>query len=234
MSNNEFLLVLRTGNNSLHKEWLIPKIDRNFDIFLDYYDDQPGMFKEDATYYTASKGIKYNSMFALIENYRSIFSNYKAIWFPDDDISTNSVNINKMFDLFNSYDLLLAQPALTRDSYFSHTITLKQENTKLRYTNFVEAMAPIFSPEALNKCYNTFSKSVSGWGLDLAWPKILDYPTNKIAILDETPVKHTRPIGVSSVYKSFKIPPYQEMCTVAAEYDIKLPYIFQEYGSVLL
>lgn len=234
MSKKKFLIVLRTGDTSLHKEWLTPKIERNFDLFLDYYGDQPNMFKEDATYYTASKSVKYNSLFALIENYKSIIFDYKAVWFPDDDISTNSVNINKMFDLFSTYDLLLAQPSLTKDSYFSHPITLKRETTKLRYTNFVEAMAPIFSLEALMMCYNTFSKSISGWGLDFTWPKILNYPTDKIAILDETPIKHTRPVGVSSFYKSLKISPSQEMCMLTAEYDIKLPYIFYEYDSVLL
>lgn len=234
MSKNKFLIVSRAGDTSLHKEWLVPNIERNFDLFLDYYGDQPNMFKEDATYYTASKSIKYNSLFALIENYKSIIFDYKAVWFPDDDLSTNCVNINKMFDLFSSYDLLLAQPALTKDSYFSHPITLRRETTKLRYTNFVEVMAPIFSIEALKMCYLTFPKSVSGWGLDFTWPKILDNPTDKIAILDETPIKHTRPIGVSGWYKSLNISPYQEMYMLAAEYDIKFPYIFNEYGSVLL
>lgn len=234
MSKNKFLIVLRAGDTSIHKEWLVPTIDRNFDLFLDYFGDQPNKFKEDATYYNESKGLKWTGIFTLIERYKSIIFDYKAVWFPDEDLSTNSVNINKMFDLFSSYDLLLAQPALTIDSYYSHPITLKRENTKLRYTNFIEVMAPIFSLEALQLCYNSFSKSISGWGLDFVWPKILDYPTDKIAILDETPIKHTRPVSVASWYKSLNISAFQEMCMLAAEYDIIFPYNFSEYKSVLL
>lgn len=234
MSKNKFLIVLKAGDTSIHKEWLAPKIDRNFDLFLDYFDDQPNMFKEDANYYNASKGLKWTSIFALIESYKSVIFDYKAIWFPDEDLRTNSVNINKMFDLFSNYDLVLAQPALTKDSYHSHPITLRRENTKLRYTNFVEVMAPIFSLEALQMCYNTFSKSISGWGLDFIWPKILGYPADKIAILDETPVTHTRPVGVGHWYKNLNIPAYQEMYMLAAEYGIKFPYTFNEYSSVLL
>jgi hypothetical protein len=232
MSENKFLIILRPGDTSIHKEWLEPTIERNFDLFIDYFGDKPNMFIEDPDYYTESKGLKWPGTFALIEKYKSIIFNYRAVWFPDEDLSTNSVNINKMFDLFSSYNLILAQPALTKDSYFSHPITLKREDTKLRYTNFVEVMAPIFSQEALKLCYNTFPRTVSGWGLDLIWPKILGYPTDKIAILDETPIKHTRPVGSGSWYKSLSLSPYKEIYKLAAEYDIKFPFRLTEYGSV--
>jgi hypothetical protein len=233
MSKNQFLIVLRAGDTSIHKEWLEPRKDINFDLFIDYFGNQHDMFKEDATYYKASKGIKWPIIFSLIKSYKSIISDYKAVWFPDDDLSTNSANINKMFNLFAKYNLLLAQPALTKDSYFSHNITLRREATKLRFTNFVEVMAPIFSQEALRVCYNTFPRSISGWGLDLIWPKILGYPTDKIAIIDETPIKHTRPVGLGSWYKTLNISPYQEMSRLIAQYDIKDPFNFTEHGSVI-
>lgn len=234
MGENKFLIVLRAGDTSIHKEWLEPSTDKNFDLFIDYFGDKDNMFIEDSDYYMASKGLKWPGTFALIEGYKNIVFHYSAVWFPDEDLSTNATNISRMFNLFSDYNLMMAQPALTRDSYYSHNITLKREGTILRYTNFVEVMAPIFSMEALKKCYSTFSKSVSGWGLDFIWPKALGYPSDKIAIIDETPIKHTRPIGVNSWYKNLSMHPFKEMCMLAAENQVKFPYRFKEYDSVLL
>jgi len=88
----------------------------------------------------------------------------------------------------------LAQPALTLDSYLSHGITLFNSSFIVRFTNFVEIMAPVFSRDFLVKCAGTFGDNLSGYGLDSLWPTWITEP-RAIGIIDSCLIKHTRPVG---------------------------------------
>lgn len=110
-----------------------------------------------------------------------------------------------------------------------HPITLKNEGLSFRHTNFVEIMAPLFSRQALLQCLFTFNISISGYGLDLIWPKVLGWPTDKIALFDSVSVRHTRPIGSGPVYKTFPIPPTEEMLYIANKFEC-LPFTMTVYS----
>jgi hypothetical protein len=57
-------------------------------------------------------------------------------------------------------------------------------------------MAPLFSREALAACAPSFGESASGWGLDWVWPLLCERAgLDRIAVIDATPVRHTRPVG---------------------------------------
>jgi hypothetical protein len=64
-----------------------------------------------------------------------------------------------------------------------------------RWVGFVEIMMPGFSTAALESLQHTLDLTETGWGwgLDSLWPKLLGY--ENVAILDATPVIHTRPVG---------------------------------------
>ncbi|HUC90529.1 MAG TPA: DUF707 domain-containing protein [Paenibacillus sp.] len=199
---NRYLVVARVGDRSLHHQWIHPAEDRNFDLFLSYYGNSPGRYAEECEFYTACKGTKWQKIHELIANIEERVFRYDAVWFPDDDISTTPGNISGMFRLFQEHGLLLAQPALTANSYFK--VTAQHIDYRLRYTHFVEIMVPIFSRDALKACWRTFDKSVTGWGMEHVWAKLLSYPFKKMAILDETPVKHTRLPGQGELYENIK------------------------------
>jgi len=229
---NRYLVVLRAHDHSCHKQWLKPKGSKNFDLLIDYYGDQPNRYLHDADYYMQSKGLKYPGIYRILNRLGQRLWDYEAVWFPDDDIGTDAQNINEMFRLFSTYNLWLAQPALTQDSYYSHDITVERNGVLLRYTNFVEVMVPIFSPYALKKCMHTFPYMRSGWGMDFVWPKLLGDPKNKIAILDRCSVTHTRPVASGGWYHSLHVPPEQEKKQTARAYGVKLPYPFQIYDWI--
>ncbi len=65
----------------------------------------------------------------------------------------------------------------------------------MRYTNFVEAMAPCFSADCLRRAQETFGESQSGWGIDWLWPSAVTDRENGIAIIDDIVIHHTRPLG---------------------------------------
>jgi hypothetical protein len=92
--------------------------------------------------------------------------------------------------------------------YVSHAITIPLPNTLLRYTNFVEILAPLMDLKTLLYLKDTFDENYSGWGYDFLWPYMLNYPKDKIAIIDSVVMTHTKPIG--NDYSRFPIPPNVE------------------------
>ncbi|MBD0384336.1 DUF707 domain-containing protein [Paenibacillus sedimenti] len=229
---NRFLVIARVQDDSLHKEWIKPSKYRNFDLYLEYYGKGGCNFRNDCDFYSEGKETKWPRIYKIIEKYGEHIFKYDAVWIPDDDISTDCKTINKMFEIFMKYQLSLAQPALTRDSYYSHEITRQKDKYVLRYTSFVEVMAPIFSKKALQKCWKSFSKSQSGWGLDSIWPKLLGYPKDKMAIIDKTPVKHTRPVRGGTLYKDILGSARDELRRICKEYKVKEPFVYNTYRKV--
>lgn len=231
--NSRFLIIARVGDNSLHKEWLTPIENKNFDLCISYFGDYPERFRNDCDYYYESKGTKWPKIKEVIENLgEKVIEQYDAIWFPDDDIMTTSTNINKMFNIFIEQGFDLAQPALTQNSYFSHKVTIEQPDYLWRYSEFVEIMVPILSKNALKQLWQTFDICPSGWGLDLLWPKLLGYPRKKIAVIDDTAVQHTRPVGTGSLYND--LTPLDELHDLERKYDVDWhTYQSRHYDGVL-
>lgn len=227
-----FLVMARVGDSSLHKEWLEPIEHKNFDLYLEYFGDGHNDYKNDCESYAEAKETKWPRFYEVIKEYGDEIFKYDAIWMPDDDISTNCSTINKMFNIFMEYNLSLAQPALTKDSYYSHKITRRKSKYFLRYTKFVEVMVPIFSREALQLCWDSFQKSKSGWGLDSIWPKLLGFPDDKMAIIDEIRVKHTRPVGGGTLYQDIQCSAYEELDRICDEYGLTEQYDFNVYGKI--
>jgi hypothetical protein len=189
------LVVLRAGDSSLHRQWLDAP-DRDFDLFISYYGRTPGRHQEDADFYEARPGPKWPAIAALLEQNLTALGAYDTFWFPDDDLAASGPVIDRMFAFFHAFQLCLAQPALTRNSYYTWDTLLQDSRAHIRYTRFVEVMAPIFSRAALEVCRPTFAESRSGWGLDWVWPTLCRQAgLGRMAILDATPVRHTRPVG---------------------------------------
>ncbi|HZG87971.1 RICIN domain-containing protein [Paenibacillus sp.] len=215
-----YLVFCRASDRSLHQEWLNRAEERNFDLYIEYYGDQEGRYSEDADYYSQAKGENKFRRFA--ELYRSrpeLFSRYEAVWLCDDDISADQGTINRMFRMFREHQLWLAQPAITEDSYHSHWITIRNRNYSLRYTNFVEVMAPIFSQYALQQLMHTFEITTFAW-IDFVWGKLLGYPADKMAVIDETVVKHTRPVGGGDLYLNKRGSALEELLQICDRFGV--------------
>jgi hypothetical protein len=211
------LIISPVGDNSLHNSWISE--NKNFDLVLIYYGDS----KDTAQSYTThtphvymAKGEKYHLLKSFIQNNIEFISKYESIWLPDDDVAIPSEDINKLFNIVKEYNLSIAQPSM--DGYVSHEITKPISNSLLRYTNFVEVLAPLFNLETLLKVYNTFDLNYSSWGYDYLWPHLLDYPQDKIAIIDDIVMTHTRPVGQN--YSRFPKIPWDEMVELLYSYNI--------------
>jgi hypothetical protein len=203
MANRRFLVMARVGDKSLHGKW-IEGGKRNFDLYLSYYGSTPGKYAQDADYLREIKGLKWPVLHNHIVEEKGLIEKYDAVWFPDDDLLMDTQSINRMFDLFCAFNLSLAQPALSWDSYCYHFILLRNDDSILRYTNFVEVMAPVFSKDALSYLGKTFNQVRFGHGLDFLWPYLIEpkFGQNAIAVIDAVEMVHTRPGGGGDIYKA--------------------------------
>ncbi|HET8869726.1 MAG TPA: DUF707 domain-containing protein [Aquabacterium sp.] len=224
------LVILRAGDNSLHREW-IANPDRDFDLFISYYGKEESRYKGESEYHEMRKGPKWPCIKELLDAHPELLERYSSFWFPDDDISVSTETINRLFGLFRGFKLSLAQPALTRDSYYSWEQLLQRDDFLLRYVDFIEVMVPLFSREALKTCINTFDENRSGWGLDWVWPKLIGNQSLRgIAVIDATPVKHTRPLGGELYKNNPEMNPANEAAKIFEKYKIKNIRAFVQYA----
>lgn len=220
-----YLALFRTGAQSLHAHAVERLDEQSFDYALSHFgDDEP--MSRGAVFVHRQKGAKWPGLEQTIRAHWDTIQRYKFVWLPDDDLLCVPEDVSRMFAICDDLQLELAQPALTLDSYYSHVITMQHSAFQLRFTNFVEIMAPVLSIDMLSRVYPTLAGNISGFGLDALWPRLSKL--GKVAIIDDTPVKHTRPVGGPN-YKFSKdigIMPAHEDWLVSAGSFIETPCDF--------
>lgn len=188
-----YLALFRAGPSSLHPHAVERLADQNFDYALSWFGDEPPAAAEGAAFVHMQKGAKWPGLEQTLLAHWDTIQAYRYVWLPDDDLLCVPEDVSRMFSICDDLQLELAQPALTPDSYFSHAITLQHAAFQLRFTNFVEIMAPLMSLDMLGRVFHTLRGNISGWGLDALWPRFSQL--GRVAIIDATPVRHTRPVG---------------------------------------
>lgn len=227
------LVVVRAGDKSLHPHWLSGEGGRNWDLVVSYFGDDPGLYKSDEVVRIDAKGPKWHGLHEVFAQHPEFVKNYDYILLPDDDLMASKADINRLFDICRAYGLEVGHPALTWNSYHGHLMTLRNTTTLLRYTNFVELMAPCLSAGMLDKTRCYFDKTLSGWGLQQAWAKLAG--KMRMAIIDEVTVFHTRPVGGPNykVLREKGISPWDEMRALCRELDLDERPILETYAAVL-
>jgi hypothetical protein len=218
--NKKNLIISAVGDDSQHKQWLSG--DPAFDLILIYYGSSDVIFSDyskDPSSCIRQKGQKFSLIKSFIDSHHELISRYEYVWLPDDDISISSDNLNKLFYTARQYNLQICQPAVISPlGKVAHKITRPIEGYKLRFTNFVEVMMPLFDVKTLLFVCDDFDLSKSAWGLDASWSHRLSYPKNKIAIIDEITAVHTKPLGTD--YSRFKVNPRTELNNMLRKYNI--------------
>jgi Protein of unknown function (DUF707) len=218
-----YLALVRCGPSSLHPHMVERLAEQNFDYALSWFGDEPPANAKGAKFVHLQKGAKWPGLEQTIAAHWDLIQQYRYIWLPDDDLLCVPEDVSRMFSICDDLQLELAQPALTRDSYFTHVITLQHTEFQVRFTNFVEIMAPVLSADMLARVYPTLAGQVSGYGLDPLWARYSQL--GKVAIIDDTPVKHTRPVGGPNYAFSKKagIAPAHEDWLVSCRHFVETP-----------
>lgn len=214
------LIIGAVGNKSLHKHWL--KNGKTFDTFLVSYERS---YENESTYHKSASGFKYNLIHGLICENPWIL-NYSYIWLPDDDLMVSGCQIDKLFTMMKEYDLWIAQPSIM--GWYGMETTLHQKGSIIRFTNWVEIMCPCFSGDALKICYKTFTENKTGWGIEGIWNILLDHPHEKMGIIDDIIVFHTRKVLTGDTYRNFENPletAIKEATNVYNKWNIEEEYL---------
>ena len=192
------LVIVRANERSLHVGWPrdIAESDRSWDLCVSFYGHEDNFKADPWSEYRVlqNRQRKFEALHGLLHVDSPLWG-YDYIALPDDDLMLSWRDWNRLFATCRKHRLDLAQPALSDEGHTTHPLTARDPRYLLRFVSFVETMTPIFSREALRACVPTFQGSVSGFGLDNTWPKLLGKPRDRIAIIDETPAIHTRQQG---------------------------------------
>ncbi len=189
------LVIVRAGDTSLHQAWLPNAGDRSWDLIVSYFGNDPDRYRHGDVLRIDGKGPKWPALYELLVDRIEMLQDYDYIWLPDDDIACLPKDIEGLFNAMRRYGLAVGQPALSRLSYFSWCITLRNPLTRFRATNFVETMVPCFQRDILIKALPAMAPYVSGWGMDWVWPTMAGLDFWRNGIIDEVAVTHTRPFG---------------------------------------
>ncbi len=190
------LVVVRAGDKSLHPQWLSSQ-NRTWDLAVSCYGRHPQRYVEQYDLLHVCPGSKWQGLNQFLDDHPELLRPYQYVWFPDDDLLTTTENINLFFSWCERLDWVIAQPALTRNSYYGWQITRQVADVVARRTNFVEIMAPCFKVSEFRPYRPTFAENSSGYGLEWLWLSIAEKHghADRLGIVDCTPVYHTRPVG---------------------------------------
>lgn len=230
--NRRHLVIVRAGEKSIHQRWLTGASDRNWDLIVSYYGDDPEQFRADDCIRIDGKGPKLRGLYNLITAQPDLFRKYDYIWLPEDDLDCNAGDINRLFEICREAKYDLAQPSLRPDGIFTHPLTLHNPAFRWRNTSFVEVMCPCVPQAMFWQLLPTFNSNISGWGVDFLWSKLFPPEKAKVGIIDEVQICHTRPLGTGSLYKLLiGKTPQQEMAELLEKHGISHG-CFKVHGGV--
>ena len=125
----------------------------------------------------------------------AIFDDYDYVCFANDDIVADGPTVSRMFDICHRLDLDVAHPAfvIAGDSYNYDPISAVHHPFKVRFTNFVDWNFVLVSRRARKRIFAPLSGAVSAHGIAHLWGQMVEL--GAMAIIDETPVTHSRPVS---------------------------------------
>jgi hypothetical protein len=193
------LIIARVGDRSLHSQWFNGGA-RNWDLALSCFGKEAPARREECVIVEHEVGPKWPPLLAFVERHSDLVKRYRYVMFPDDDLLFSTLKLNRFFEFCAKQSFAIAQPSLDFSSYYSHSITVKRPLLSYRITNFVEVMSPCFRRDILEAALPSFGLTRSGWGIDDTWSNLLSGTSERMAIVDEISMTHTRPVG-GELYK---------------------------------
>jgi hypothetical protein len=218
----DYLVFVRAGRHSLHREMIDADPARNWDCCVnawagpspaDAADPDVEIFQDDSIN-------KFEAFLAYSASHPEARA-YRRVLMLDDDLRFGPGEVSRFFQICERHSLFLAQPAIAWGSHANHRINIRNPACVVRRVNFVEVMAPCFSRGALDELMaSTFALTKCTWGIDYAWSSLLR-DRGRFAIVDAIAMAHTKPMDRSGgpfyeMLRRRSIEPEQELAWVHA------------------
>ena len=190
------LVFTSAGDRSNVRHWLQGR-RREFDLWVNYYDDGASALQSLADIYSARKGTKFQNLHYCYSRWPEIFSQYEAVMVMDDDIIIGADGLTRLFDVRRELDLWALQPAFRISGKLSWDITRVRPTTRLRYTDFIEMTCPLFRRDKLDAFMAVYDPQSMGYGEDWWFLRTLGPDRGlHVAVVDEVscinPHDHTK------------------------------------------
>jgi hypothetical protein len=189
------LVLFRAGARSAHRQLYPLPAERSWDLALSCYDAPTQGDLAHADIVTTGAVAKWDA-FAQMRFGRPEFrfDEYEHVCVSDDDVVFHqAAHIDQLFRVAREQRLSICQPSLTPQSHGFWRVTQHNPAWFLRYTNFVECMAPVMTQEAIELLRDDIREAVSGCGLDLIFHRVLG-PNRRLAVIDAIAVTHNQPM----------------------------------------
>lgn len=232
-SKREYLVLAVSGDISQVSNWLKDFDEQSkWDLALLYYGGNPYHECPQCIAVNRQAGAKFNLIYQFMNSafWQEAKHQYKAIMITDDDLIMDVHSLNIAFDVFTRYGLKLAQQSVCRafNSYCMWDHLFQRSETLLRYTTWVEIMAPIFEANVFNTMLkHTLDGAYTGMGLDTVWPRLLKFDRKGIAVIDAVCMAHPKmPLksmaGRKRIYNELPINQQEEERKTLQKYKLTL------------
>ena len=195
--------MVRAGRASLHSGWIDGPEPAGFDLLVARYEPGPSLGERDGHAEITIPGRKVAGFARLFREHPALLANYDFIALLDDDLRVSQRDLERLFGFGDRYGLDLFQPSLSWTSHFTYAAVLRNPHYRLRYTNVVEMMCPVFRTAHLRRALPLFDLSFET-GIDLLWCRLTERPRLRYAIVDDVAVTHTRPVGATKHRQGFR------------------------------
>lgn len=165
---NKNLVFSSVGDNT-NFNYLWTKKYRKYDLWVVYYGDNDKKYedyKKSVDFIEKRKGSKFQNLYHIFKKYHKEIMKYERFFILDDDIIISTSDINTMFYMSQKYKLWICQPSFAHGSKISWQHTKNVRHAILRYTNFIEVNAPLYTRWALCRLMNYYDERLIGWGVD--------------------------------------------------------------------
>lgn len=192
-----YLVFIRAGRHSLHRELLEADPDRNWECCVNAWAGpaQADLADPDVEIFQDESINKFEAFRDWSR--RCGGRRYRFYLLLDDDLLFTPGDVSRFFDWCERESLYVSQPAIAWGSHANHLINIRNPACRVRRVNFVEVMAPCFSQAALDELMEpTFLLTTCTWGIDYAWSSMLQ-GQGRLSVVDAIQMQHTKPMDRS-------------------------------------
>ena len=158
------VLIVPVGNSWRAEKWLDRPENATFDVIALYHGDDFDDFHCSLCAKSFHiKGPKWRVyyQFTSSSDWKDVAEKYQYVMLPDDDLEIDTCSLNTVFETMRRYDLILGQPSVCEghESGTWRPDLHQRLQFELRYTTFVEVMAPTYRMDFFDKVVRwTFSE----------------------------------------------------------------------------
>ncbi len=135
-----------------------------------------------AAFVHACEGPRWPALAKTLAAHAGVLGGRRQVWMPDDGVACTPEEAARLFAVCEHLVLDLAQPAFAHDGPAAHPLAWQHAGFQVRFTNFVDPAAPVFSLAMLARSLDLLAESEDDRASGLVWPKLTHL--GRVAVID--------------------------------------------------